>query len=120
MSTSRDSIASSIETATAPAVRLLRLGAADNVAVATGACEAGVELMVDGVALRLLERIAVGHKVALRDVATGEKVVKFGCPIGSAIRAIRAGEHVHTHNLKSDYLPTFTLDAATARAAAQS
>jgi len=31
-------------------------------------------------------------------------------PIGSATRAIKAGEHVHLHNMKSDYIPTYTLE----------
>ena len=90
--------------------RLLRLAAADNVAVATATCEAGTDVSIDQTTLRLCDRIAVGHKVAIRDIAAGEKVIKFGCPIGSATRPIRVGQHVHTHNLKSDYLPTFTLE----------
>ena len=89
---------------------LLRLSPTDNVAVATGNFDAGAEAQLDGVVIHLLDRIAVGHKVALVEIPVGEKVIKFGCPIGSATRAIRAGEHVHTHNLKSDYLPTFTLE----------
>jgi hypothetical protein len=50
--------------------------------------------------------IPLGHKVAARDIQMGEKIVKYGAPIGSATKAIGAGEHVHLHNLKSDYLPT--------------
>jgi altronate dehydratase len=53
------------------------------------------------------ESVPLGHKVAARDIAAGEKIIKYGAPIGSATCAIRAGEHVHTHNLRSDYLPTF-------------
>ena len=52
------------------------------------------------------EAVPLGHKVAARDIAAGEKIIKYGAPIGSAICAINAGEHVHTHNLRSDYLPT--------------
>ena len=40
-----------------------------------------------------------GHKYALRDIAEGENVVKYGMPIGHATRFIAKGEHVHTHNL---------------------
>jgi hypothetical protein len=50
--------------------------------------------------------IPLGHKVAARDIHSGEKIVKYGAPIGSAIANIAAGDHVHLHNLKSDYLPT--------------
>jgi altronate dehydratase len=51
--------------------------------------------------------VPLGHKIAARAIAAGEKIIKYGVPIGSATRAIAAGEHVHTHNLRSDYLPTF-------------
>jgi altronate dehydratase len=51
--------------------------------------------------------VPLGHKIAARPIAAGEKIIKYGVPIGSATRAIAQGEHVHTHNLQSDYLPTF-------------
>ena len=43
-----------------------------------------------------------GHKYALRDIAEGENVVKYGMPIGHAVRAIAKGEHVHVHNVKTN------------------
>lgn len=43
--------------------------------------------------------IAMGHKVALRDLVEGEPVIKYGQRIGWATAAIAAGEHVHLHNL---------------------
>ncbi len=42
-----------------------------------------------------------GHKLALCDIRAGEKVIKYGFPIGVAAADIREGEHVHTHNLKT-------------------
>mgnify|MGYP001103041182 CR=1 FL=1 len=36
--------------------------------------------------------------------------MKYGAPIGRATRDIEAGEYIHTHNMASDYLPTFTLE----------
>ena len=45
------------------------------------------------------EPIPEGHKVALREIATGAVVLKYGHPIGMAARDIARGEHVHTHNL---------------------
>jgi hypothetical protein len=39
----------------------------------------------------------------------GDKIIKFGVPIGSATKHIDIGEHIHLHNMKSDYLPTYTL-----------
>ncbi len=49
----------------------------------------------------LLQDVRLGHKFALRDIAEGENVLKYGMPIGRAMQAIRMGEHVHTHNLVS-------------------
>ena len=86
--------------------RLLRLAATDNVAVATVDFPAGTAAPLDDAEIMLVNAIPMGHKAAVTGIATGEKIVKYGCPIGSAVRAIRAGEHVHTHNIKSDYLPT--------------
>jgi hypothetical protein len=52
-----------------------------------------------GVTLRLRQAVEAGHKVALRDLAKGDVIRKYGHPIGMAGQAIAAGEHVHTHNL---------------------
>lgn len=42
-----------------------------------------------------------GHKYALQDIKQGERIIKYGCPIGIAAVNIKKGEHVHTHNLKT-------------------
>jgi altronate hydrolase/altronate dehydratase small subunit len=52
--------------------------------------------------IRLLEKIERGHKVALRDIAANEAVVKFGVRIGHATRHVAPGAWVHLHNLASD------------------
>ena len=52
--------------------------------------------------IRLLEQIALGHKVALRDIAPGDAVIKFGVRIGHASKPIARGAWVHLHNLASD------------------
>ena len=46
--------------------------------------------------------IESGHKYALADIAEGENVIKYGFPIGHATQPIAKGEHVHTHNLKTN------------------
>ena len=43
-----------------------------------------------------------GHKYALRDIKCGEDIIKYGNPIGHATCDIKAGEHVHTHNVKTN------------------
>ena len=63
----------------------------------------GEQVPLDGDIVTLARAVATGHKVAARPIAEGELVIKYGCPIGVATRAIAAGEPVHTHNMKSDY-----------------
>jgi (2R)-sulfolactate sulfo-lyase subunit alpha len=45
--------------------------------------------------------IPLGHKVALRAIAGGEKVIEYGEVIGEALRDIAPGQHVHVHNIRS-------------------
>jgi hypothetical protein len=90
--------------------RLLRLHPADNVLTVISALEAGTEIQVGSEVAMVGKRLPIGHKVAARAIAPGEKIVKYGAPIGSATSAIAAGEHVHTHNVQSDYLRTVLRD----------
>ena len=43
----------------------------------------------------------IGHKIALKDMAVGDTVIKYGQDIGKVVAPIAKGEHVHTHNLKT-------------------
>ena len=43
-----------------------------------------------------------GHKYALCDIKVGENVIKYGNPIGHAVADIKKGEHIHTHNMKTN------------------
>jgi len=80
---------------------LVRIGGEDLVGVALRPLPAGLCCGFGDGAVTTLEEIPMGHKVALRDIEAGEPVVKYGFPIGEATRRIRAGEHVHTHNLRT-------------------
>jgi hypothetical protein len=78
---------------------------ADNVATLLGDGEPG-PIQLRGAAepsLRLHEPVALGHKVAVRPIALGEAVVKFGVPVGIAARPIAQGEWVHLHNCRSRF-----------------
>ncbi|MCS7304191.1 MAG: UxaA family hydrolase [Thermoguttaceae bacterium] len=86
--------------------RLFRLSPEDNIRVALQELKPGERILVEGQWLQVQDRIPAGHKVAIRPIAVGEKVIKYGCPIGSATQPIQPGQHVHTHNLQSDYLPS--------------
>ena len=94
--------------------RLLILSPRDNVAVAREAISAGETLLVSGRTIVTDIRIGMGHKIALLPIGAGEKVLKYGVPIGSATAEIAVGDHVHLHNIRSDYTPTHSLDAARA------
>ena len=87
----------------------MKLAAQDNVAVALRALRRGETVTLDGIACVVDRDIAVGHKLAARAIAPGETILKYNCPIGVATRAIPAGAYVHTHNVASSYLPTYTL-----------
>ena len=86
---------------------LLKLSPDDNVSIVTRTLPAGSTLDVGGRSITLENELALGHKVAARAIKKGEKIIRSHFPIGSAINDIAAGEHVHLHNLKSDYLPTY-------------
>ncbi|HWM70588.1 MAG TPA: UxaA family hydrolase [Steroidobacteraceae bacterium] len=45
--------------------------------------------------------VPIGHKVALKDLAVGETVIKYGEDIGRIVAPVHKGDHVHTHNLKT-------------------
>ena len=74
-----------------------RIHPSDNVFVALKDLPAGESRF--GVALA--QAIPAGHKAAIRPIGEGERIVKYGQPIGAATRAIRAGEWVHTHNART-------------------
>jgi altronate hydrolase len=82
----------------------IHLHPSDNVAIARVAIAPGSELLVDGVRLVTVDAIPAGHKVALRMIAPGERVERYGQAIGRARAAIEPGRHVHTHNLAFEEL----------------
>jgi (2R)-sulfolactate sulfo-lyase subunit alpha len=51
--------------------------------------------------LKAKNDVPIGHKVALVDIGKGDTVLKYGQDIGKAVAAIKKGEHVHVHNLKT-------------------
>ncbi len=91
------------ETAGRP--RALRLDPRDNVAVALTVLEPGERLPLGDEMVDVHERIPTGHKVALRDIAAGGEVLKYGEVIGKATAFIPPGRHVHVHNVVSARLP---------------
>lgn len=90
-------------------VRLLLLSPKDNVFVLREAVGEGEVLVIDDHSITLPAKLDLGHKIARRPIVPGEKILKYGAPIGSATRAIAVGEHVHIHNIKSDYTATHVI-----------
>jgi SAF domain len=90
--------------------RILFLDPKDNVCTATSAIESGTSVRISGRPVVMRQTVPLGFKIAARDIAIHDKVIKYGVPIGSATRDIAMGEIVHVENLKSDYLPTYMLD----------
>jgi SAF domain len=90
--------------------RLLFLNPEDNVCTAISPIASGVTLQINGNEVLVEKNIPLGFKVAACHIAINETIVKYGVPIGSATQNISPGELVHLHNMKSDYLPTYTLD----------
>ena len=45
--------------------------------------------------------IPIGHKIALKDMAVGDTVLKYGIDMGKVVGAIKAGEHAHVQNIKT-------------------
>lgn len=81
------------------------LATADNVGIALA--DIGAEATarsLDGYDVVTSEAIPQGHKVALRAIAPGAPIVRFGVPVGIATLPIAAGRLVHIHNVRSQYI----------------
>ena len=109
-----------LPTAVATRPDAIRVSPADDVAVATRALGTGEKIAVGEERVVALQEVPAGHKMALRDVAPGEPVTKYGVPIGVATEAIARGAWVHSHNLKTRLEGTIEYQYAPATRAAAS
>jgi len=79
----------------------------DHVAVATDDLKKGKEVEIafldtgNKKNLMVNEDIPFGHKIALKDIRKGDKIIEYGEVIGAATKDIKIGEHVHVHNIRS-------------------
>lgn len=94
--------------------RLLLLSPEDNILVLGASVDEGERLEIYGEAVTMPRHLVLGHKLARRDIAKGEVILKYGAPIGTATEDIPLGAHVHTHNIVSNYTKTHTLHDAQA------
>ena len=90
--------------------KLIQINPLDNVLIVRQSIEPGDKEMINAAAIVFDKPIALGHKIASTHLNKGDVIIKYGVPIGSATMDLAAGTHVHLHNMKSDYIPTYTLD----------
>ena len=81
---------------------VLKINPADNVVVAIQPQSAGAVITVDGKKITVLEDVPAGHKIAIRNLAEGENVIKYGFPIGHAKEAKKAGSWMNENNIKTN------------------
>ena len=93
---------------TKPISHALLLHPNDNILVCVAQLHAGDTVVIDGQPVVVQTDIGVGHKLARRELVEGDKVYRYGAPIGSMVATAAPGEHVHMHNMKSDYIPSHT------------
>jgi (2R)-sulfolactate sulfo-lyase subunit alpha len=88
-------------------IQFLKHGKDDNVAVAVVDAkkgEKGICLLMNTenkTEIKALSDIPLGHKIALKDFKVGDTIMKYDSDIGKVVGAIKAGEHVHVHNVKT-------------------
>ena len=86
---------------------LVHDAAHDNVGVTVIDVKAGQELegrdLVSNKTLKAkaVMDIPLGHKIALKEFKVGDTIMKYSCDVGKVVKTIKAGEHVHVHNVKT-------------------
>lgn len=79
----------------------MKINENDNVIVALKEMKKGEKISLENTEIEALETIPAGHKMAVKDICEGADVIKYGFRIGTAKEDIKAGQWVHTHNIKT-------------------
>jgi altronate dehydratase small subunit len=87
----------------------IRLHSSDNLLIARATIQEAECIMIDGTLIKASEKVELGNKLASRSIESGEQIIKYGIPIGTAISFIAVGSLVHVHNIKSNYIPTYSI-----------
>lgn len=85
-----------------PAGKVILGSQKDNVVTCCMSLTAGQDVQIGELTVTALQTIPIYHKMAITDISAGDRVFKYGQPIGIASRDIRKGQHVHVQNLESD------------------
>ena len=80
----------------------IKIHGRDNVAVLLKDVKKDDFLKLGDLEIKAFSDIKKGHKIALNDIHSGDNIIKYGFPIGSAKRNIKKGEWVHTNNVKTN------------------
>ncbi|MEE1279336.1 MAG: altronate dehydratase family protein [Oscillospiraceae bacterium] len=83
-------------------MKCIKIHKDDSVAVAVETLKQGEIVTINDEKITLLNNVPAGHKFALKDIPIDENIVKYAYPIGHAKCDIKKGEHIHTHNTKSN------------------
>jgi len=83
-------------------VDVIHLHPDDNICIAVRPMQQAARIAVAHARITLSESIEMGHKIAIRPIALGQHVLKYGQPIGVTTRTVAPGDWVHSHNLCND------------------
>ena len=86
----------------------IKINPADSVVVCLRPFKKGEAIMVDNKEITIVEDIPMGHKILIKDTPEGADIIKYGYPIGHALKELKAGEWVNEHNLKTNLSGTLT------------
>jgi hypothetical protein len=92
------------------AIKTIQLAPSDNVVVCTESSSVNEEVSILNKSVRIEKQVGIGHKLACNSIQSGELIIKYGVAIGTATCDIPFGTHVHTHNMKSNYIPTYLIE----------
>ena len=87
--------------------KCIQLAVNDNVLIICTDIKANEILIHSGTEYLVDRDIAIGHKIATKNIAKGGSIIKFSTIIGTATKDIKKGEHVHIHNIKSNFIPIY-------------
>jgi len=84
--------------------KVLILDPRDNIAVCLADLAEGDVVQQDDITITVKNKIPRGHKIATREIAKNDGIIKYGERMGHAVAPIAIGEHVHVHNILGDRL----------------
>ncbi len=84
--------------------KVLILDSRDNIAVCLADLAEGDVVQQDDITITVKNKIPRGHKIATREIAKNDGIIKYGERMGHAVAPIAIGEHVHVHNILGDRL----------------